>query len=85
MALCKTVTYQGQEASYWKIHKVDLNTLYNQMVIRMALYKDKAARDADKDNYLKLDNFSIDGVEFNAPVVYQQLKAMSVFDGATDC
>jgi len=84
MALSKSTSYKGIDANYWKIHKLDSNTLYNQTVIRVALYKDKATRDASQDDYFRLDSFALNGVDFTRETAYKALKAMTAFDGAQD-
>ena len=85
MALQKEYSYGSKIGNYWKIIGNHSNTLYSATVVRIALYKDKAARDKDEASYVKVLPVSIPGADHTRATAYAELKKRPEFDGSTDC
>jgi hypothetical protein len=74
MALKKAKTVKGIQAEYWKIFRNDQNMAENKTCVRLALYASKDARDAGVMNFLDLQAFLFDGVDFTREELYAKIK-----------
>ena len=85
MALKKDYEYGNKKGNYWKIIGNHSNTLYMATVVRIALYKDKEARDKDEAGYIKVLPMSIPGPDHTRATAYAELKKKAEFEGSEDC
>jgi hypothetical protein len=74
MALKKAKSIKGILAEYWKIYRNDQNMAENKTTVRLALYANKDARDAGVMNFLDLQAFTFDGVDFTREQLYAKIK-----------
>lgn len=65
MALKKTKQIKGYSAEYWRALEYHTNFNRNDAVVVMALYKDKATRDADPDAVIETVQLDL-GEDFHA-------------------
>ena len=84
MAIEKEITVQGTQCNYWKIIGIYPNTLYNSTTVKMAIYKDKEARDKDDSSHSKVMRLSISKNNLNLQEAYDYLKTTSLLDGSKD-
>ena len=52
MALEKDYDYLGKTANYWKITRIITDYVHSKTIVEVRLFWDKAARDADINNFL---------------------------------
>jgi hypothetical protein len=74
MALKKEKTVKGIKTDYWKIYRNDQNIVENKTCVRLALYPSKEVRDLDVMNFLELQAFIFDGVDFTREQLYGKIK-----------
>jgi len=74
MALKKSKSIKGIQADYWRIYRNDQNTAEDKTCVRLALYANKDARDAGVMNFLDLQAFTFDGVDFTREQLYVKIK-----------
>ena len=74
MALLKSKTVKGIEGNYWKIYRNDQNTAENKTCVRLALYPSKEVRDLSVMNFLELQAFTFDGVDYTRDDIYEKIK-----------
>jgi benzoyl-CoA reductase/2-hydroxyglutaryl-CoA dehydratase subunit BcrC/BadD/HgdB len=74
MALKKAKEVKGIQADYWRIYRNDQNMNENKTCVRLALYANKDARDAGVMNFLDLQAFTFDGVDFTREELYAKIK-----------
>lgn len=74
MALKKTQSYKGYTADYWRVTRVSCEYAHNQTQVIMALYKDKATRDADPDAVLLTQGKTFGGIIENRADAYAKVK-----------
>ncbi len=98
MALEKQVVYKGVNCDYWKIYSKDVyydtpvinESKYTKMRVVVALYVDRASREADVSHWLRLKGFTFlqDGpsspTSTDRAAVYAALKLLPEFEGAND-
>lgn len=98
MALEKQVVYKGVNCDYWKIYSKDVvystsvadEHKYIRIRVAVALYVDRATREASVDNWLKLKSYTFLQDAPGAPTVtdraavYTALKLLPEFAGAVD-
>lgn len=84
MAIEKEIQIQGAPCNYWKILAVYPNTLYNSTTVKVAIYKDKEARDTDGSSYSKVMRLSISKNNLTLQEAYDYLKNISLLDGYKD-
>jgi len=85
MALTLQTIYKGLTAEYWKIISVSENMMANQTLVRLALYKDKATRDANIADFIDLRALTFDGLDLTREAIYPLIKGLTEFSTATDC
>lgn len=73
MALKKTKQIKGYQAEYWRIIQLNSNFDRWDAIITLALYKDKATRDADPQSVFEALQFDL-GSDF----------AEDIYDGQAD-
>jgi hypothetical protein len=74
MALKKVKQVKGIEGNYWKIYRNDQNTAENKTCVRLALYPSKDVRNLDVMNFLELQAFTFDGVDYTREDLYTKIK-----------
>lgn len=84
----------GYNANYWKIDKLDINTKEETSFITVNLYKDNAARLADKKEVFSRTfewcgndyPFIVAAMDVDNPltIAYTKLKTLDEFAGAID-
>jgi hypothetical protein len=74
MALQKEKIVKGVLADYWKIYRNDQNTAENNTCVRLALYPSKEVRDLGVMNFLELQAFTFDGVDYTRDTLYAMIK-----------
>jgi hypothetical protein len=74
MALKKSKTVKGIECNYWKIYRNDQNTAEDKTCVRLALYPSKDVRDLGVMNFLELQAFIFDGVDYTREDLYEKIK-----------
>lgn len=84
MALELKEKYKGVEANYWKIIDYHQDALNNTTKVNLALYLDKATRDESKDNFLKIETFYFDGVDYEREDLYLKIKDFGIYDDIND-
>ena len=85
MALQKEGRYRDKTGDYWKIIATHANSLYNQTIIRVALYISKEDRDKDEANYLFVVPIIIHGIDYDRAKAYEEVKKNPQFEGSIDC
>ena len=60
------------------------NSLYNQTILKVALYKDKETRDKEMSDYYGSYQFEFSGINYDKPKAYEALKKRPEFEGAID-
>jgi hypothetical protein len=73
MALQLEETEKGIVCNYWKIYRNDQNIVENKTCVRLALYKDRASRDLSIMNFLKLESFVFDGLDYTREQLYEKI------------
>ena len=74
MALKKSKTVKGIKADYWKIYRNDQNIVENKTCVRLGLYPSKEVRDLDAMNFIELQAFTFDGVDYTREDLYAKIK-----------
>jgi hypothetical protein len=82
MALKLQTNFKGLTAEYWKILRVDHDYKTNQVVVRLALYKDQATRETNIDNFLDMRAFIFDDGDLTREELYPKIKESKIVDGA---
>ena len=84
MALQLSTNYKGVTADYWKVIYIKQDVEAAKTAVRVALYKDAAARAAGIENALGSSDFTFDDQDMTRAMAYTALKALPQFSGATD-
>ena len=74
MALLKSKTVKGIKADYWRIYRNDQNTAEDKTCVRLGLYVNKDARDLGVMNFLEVQAFTFDGVDYTREDLYAKIK-----------
>ncbi len=77
MALQKTHDFKGIDCSYWRILSYEWKIDENKTHVLVALYKDKAARTVNVNNYVMTIKLSIPGIDLTRAQMYPLLLAAS--------
>jgi len=81
MALKLQTDFKGLTAEYWKILKADHDFASGKVVVRLALYKDKIARDADINNFIDIRAFVFNDGDTTREILYTKIKESKIIDG----
>ena len=87
MALQKDKVVKGFTANYHKIIEVQDRFKYDKVRVMVGLYKDAAARAADVNDHIEINNVELDlvpGEDRDRADIYAELKTLDDWDGATD-
>ena len=84
MALLKEYSQGTKQGNYWKIIGVYHDHTYLQTQVKVALFLDKAASDADPASYVMSKMFSVDNLCPNKEDTYEALKKLPEFTGSKD-
>ena len=68
MALQKTKSKNGYDASYWRILQVNSNMDRNDCVVTLGLYKDQTTREADANSIMESVQFDLGSYVLNDAV-----------------
>jgi len=93
MALKLQTNFKGITAEYWKILKADTGFIEGKTLVRLGLYKDKTAREANTANFIDVKAFIYDIVEATRAELYAKIKEPVIvnevntnpFTNAEDC
>lgn len=77
MALQKTSNFKGIDCNYWRINSYEWKVNENKTYVLVALYKDKATRTANVNNYVNMIKLSIPGIDLTRAQMYPLLLAAS--------
>ena len=78
MAIKKEKTVKGIKADYWKIYRNDQNIVENKTCVRLGLYPSKEVRDLDAMNFIELQAFTFDGVDYTREDLYAKIKESKI-------
>lgn len=85
MALKKAFKYRDKTGDYWKIIATHANSLYDQTIVRVALYLSREERDKDEANYLFVIPVILKGVDYDRAKSYEEVKKNVQFENSEDC
>ncbi len=85
MALKKLMTLGMDKVEYFRIIGLYPNTLYNSVIVKIAAYANKEARDKSEADYLRVIPMQINGMSLDKEQAYNKIKTKPPFDGAEDC
>ena len=74
MALKKVKQIKWINAEYWKIYRNDQSMADNNTCVRLGLYTNKDTRDLDVMNFLELQAYTFDGVDYSRADLYAKIK-----------
>jgi hypothetical protein len=74
MAIKKQKETKGILCDYWRIFRNDQNTVQNTTCVRLALYPSKEVREKDVMNFLEIQAFMFDGVDYIREELYAKIK-----------
>ena len=74
MALIKEKDYKGITCDYWIVLKYDWEKITDKTHVVLWLYQSKKARNANLDNYVRVDWVTLDGGDYTVKQIYAKLR-----------
>ena len=74
MALIKEKDYKGINCNYWIVLKYDWEKITDKTHVVLWLYQSKKARNANLDNYVRVDWVTLDGGDYTVKQIYAKLR-----------
>jgi hypothetical protein len=75
----------GKRGNYWRIIAIQSDTLYNQTIVRIALYATEEERAKDESGYLSLTSIALKGVDYDRARAYSVIRNRDEFEGSINC